>query len=90
MPGRLAFCLEIVTTRRARRVNELRTLLSRDGAVPVSRLLAALDCSLATFKRDLDFLRTVKKVPVVWDAVNRGYRLAATHEYNMSTVVVEP
>lgn len=84
LSGRPTFGLEVVHTRRARRINDLRALLTPNGTVPISRLLAVLGCSIAQFKRDLDFLRTVQKVPVVWDRENRGYRLAP-RDQNMST-----
>jgi predicted DNA-binding transcriptional regulator YafY len=74
------FGLRIVCTWRADRINTMYSMLTPDGAIPVSRFLATLNCSLATFKRDLDFLRTVKKVPVVWDRDNNGYRLKSEHE----------
>ena len=45
-----------------------RTVVARDA------FLAALEVSLATFKRDLEYMRDRFNAPVVWDADAGGYR----------------
>ena len=47
-----------------------RTVVSRDD------FLRELEISLATFKRDLEYMRDRFRAPVVWDADVRGYRYA--------------
>lgn len=80
MPRSSLFGTRIVETQRMERMNAIHAMLSAHGAVPVSRFLSTLDCSLATFKRDIDFLRKIKKVPIVWDRENSGYRLVTEPE----------
>lgn len=47
---------------------ETRRLVSRDD------FLEELGISLATFKRDLEYLRTRLDAPIIWDPVHEGYR----------------
>src|SRR3954468_10462622 len=51
-----------------------RLLQSRHPAVPVEDFLAELDVSLATFKRDLEYMRDRLNAPIVWDRDHKGYR----------------
>lgn len=43
-------------------------------AVPARDFLEELGVSLATFKRDLEYLRDRMRAPIVWDRAKRGYR----------------
>lgn len=45
------------------------------SAVPRQTFLDKLEISLATFKRDLEYLRDRFRVPIVWDPEAGGYRI---------------
>jgi predicted DNA-binding transcriptional regulator YafY len=49
----------------------------RPGVVPISTFLEELDVSLATFKRDLEYMRDRLFAPIVWDREQNGYRFEA-------------
>lgn len=49
-------------------------LLQERAVVPVSAFLDELEVSLATFKRDLEYLRDRLNAPIVWDRDAGGYR----------------
>ena len=49
----------------------------RPGVVPISTFLEELDISLATFKRDLEYMRDRLYAPIVWDREQNGYRFEA-------------
>ena len=59
---------------RSERLHQIDRLLSARRAVPVRVLLDELQISLATFKRDLAYLRDRLAAPIVWDRERRGYR----------------
>jgi len=59
---------------RTERFYKIHQLISRKGTVPVQDFLSALDVSLATFKRDLEYLRDRLHAPIEWDRERRGYR----------------
>ena len=44
------------------------------GAVPIAVFLKELGVSLATFKRDLEYMRERLNAPIVWDRDANGYR----------------
>jgi predicted DNA-binding transcriptional regulator YafY len=48
------------------------------GVVPVATFLAELGVSLATFKRDLEYMRERLHAPIVWDRDANGYRFVGT------------
>jgi predicted DNA-binding transcriptional regulator YafY len=50
--------------------------LHAGAAVPVRDFLEELGVSIATFKRDLEYLRERLHAPIVWDRPRRGYRFA--------------
>jgi predicted DNA-binding transcriptional regulator YafY len=49
-------------------------LLNERGVVPRAAILDRLEISLATFKRDLEYMRDRFNAPVVWDRERGGYR----------------
>lgn len=49
-------------------------LQTRRPVVPVKDFLAELGISLATFKRDLEYMRERLNAPIVWDREQNGYR----------------
>jgi predicted DNA-binding transcriptional regulator YafY len=59
---------------RTERFYKIDHLLQGGRAVPVAELLAELGISLATFKRDLEYLRERLHAPIVWDREAAGYR----------------
>lgn len=60
---------------RTERFYRIDQLLQGPRAVPVDELLAELGVSLATFKRDLEYMRERLHAPIVWDREASGYRL---------------
>ena len=60
---------------RTERFYRIEQLLHERQVVHVNTFLEELGVSLATFKRDLDYLRDRFHVPIQWDAKARGYRL---------------
>lgn len=61
---------------RTERFYKIDNLLQSGRAVPVARLLEDLEVSLATFKRDIEYMRDRLNSPIVWDREERGYRYA--------------
>lgn len=59
---------------RTERFYHIDRLLNERKVVPVEVFLAELEVSLATFKRDLDYLRNRFNAPIVWDREAGGYR----------------
>lgn len=59
---------------RTERLYRIDLLLNERKVVPVGDFLAELGVSLATFKRDLEYLRDRLNAPVVWDKAAGGYR----------------
>jgi len=59
---------------RTERFYRIERLLRQRRAVPINDLLAELEVSRATFKRDLEYLRDRFSAPIIWDADLRGYR----------------
>ena len=62
------------------RLYKIEQMLSESVAVPIATMLARLEISRATFKRDLDYLRDRLNAPIVWDREQGGYRLEAAGE----------
>jgi predicted DNA-binding transcriptional regulator YafY len=60
---------------RTERFYKITQLLEARDAVPREELLDELGVSLATFKRDLEYMRDRLHAPIIWDAEKRGYRL---------------
>lgn len=56
------------------RLYKIEQLLSGGRVVPTETILARLEVSRATFKRDLDYLRDRLNAPIVWDRRAGGYR----------------
>lgn len=59
---------------RTERLYRIDRLLQERTVVSVSDFLAELEVSLATFKRDLEYLRDRLNAPIVWDRDAGGYR----------------
>jgi len=49
-------------------------LLHEHGVVPRATILERLEISLATFKRDLEYMRDRFNAPVVWDRERARWR----------------
>ena len=71
-----------ITVDRTERFYKIDQLLQarRPGVVPISTFLDELDISLATFKRDLEYMRERLFAPIVWDREQNGYRFEAKEE----------
>ena len=58
---------------RTERFYKIDRLLTQHRYVPVSRFLQELEISPATFKRDIEFMRSRLHAPIVWDRERNGY-----------------
>jgi predicted DNA-binding transcriptional regulator YafY len=63
---------------RLERFYRIEQILQQRKIVPRQVFLDELEVSLATFKRDLEYMRDRFNAPVIWDAEARGYRFEAT------------
>ena len=59
---------------RTERFYRIDQLLQERRIVPVRTFLDSLDISLATFKRDLEYMRDRLNAPIEWDREQGGYR----------------
>lgn len=59
---------------RTERLYKIDRMLNDRKVVPISEFLEELEVSLATFKRDLEYLRDRFNAPVIWDRDAGGYR----------------
>lgn len=59
---------------RTERLYKIDRMLNERKVVPINEFLGELEVSLATFKRDLEYLRDRFNAPVVWDRDAGGYR----------------
>lgn len=59
---------------RTERLYRIDRMLNDRKIVPVSAFLNELEISLATFKRDLGYLRDRLNAPILWDREANGYR----------------
>ena len=71
-----------LTLDRTERFYKIDQLLQsrRPGVVPIAVFLEELGVSLATFKRDLEYMRDRLYAPIVWDRDQNGYRFEASEE----------
>jgi predicted DNA-binding transcriptional regulator YafY len=58
------------------RIYQIDQLLHERGVVPRAVFLEELEISLATLKRDLDYMRERLMAPIIWDSEKRGYRFS--------------
>ena len=63
-----------LTLDRTERFYKIDQLLQNRPAVPIREFLDSLGVSLATFKRDLEYMRDRLNAPIVWDRDANGYR----------------
>jgi predicted DNA-binding transcriptional regulator YafY len=59
---------------RTERFYRIQQLLRQSRVVTVHTFLRDLEISLATFKRDLEYMRSRLNIPIVWDRELNGYR----------------
>jgi predicted DNA-binding transcriptional regulator YafY len=59
---------------RTERLYKIDRMLNDRKVVPINEFLEELEVSLATFKRDLEYLRDRFNAPVIWDRDAGGYR----------------
>jgi len=59
---------------RTERIHKIDQMLSNRGTVSTARFLDELQISLATFKRDLEYMKDRLNAPIVWDRDANGYR----------------
>lgn len=60
---------------RTERFYKIERMLRNRDVVPLREFLDELGVSIATFKRDLEYLRERLNAPIPWDRAKRGYRL---------------
>lgn len=58
---------------RTERFYRIDQLLRSNACVPLTRFLDELEVSRATFKRDIEYLRSRLHAPIVWDRARNGY-----------------
>ena len=59
---------------RSERFYKIDHLIRERGVVPVGDFLRELEVSLATFKRDIEYMRSRHYAPITWDREAGGYR----------------
>ena len=59
------------------RLYKIELLVRQRGTIPFAELLAALEVSPATLKRDLEYLRDQLGAPIEYDRNSNGYRFAS-------------
>ena len=59
---------------RTERLYRIDRMLNDRKVVPIGAFLEELEVSLATFKRDLEYLRDRFNAPIIWDRDVNGYR----------------
>jgi len=64
---------------RLERFYKIQQLLEAKRVVPMREFLEELGISLATFKRDLEYMRDRFHAPIVWDREVGGYRFDTPH-----------
>jgi predicted DNA-binding transcriptional regulator YafY len=64
---------------RTERFYKIDNLLHAQGVVPISKFLEVLEVSLATFKRDLEYMRDRLNAPIRWSKLDGGYSYATGH-----------
>jgi len=62
---------------RTERFYKIDRLLTQHRYVPVARFVQELEVSLATFKRDIEYMRSRFHAPIVWDREHNGYCFTA-------------
>ncbi|MCU0775856.1 MAG: WYL domain-containing protein [Ideonella sp.] len=62
---------------RTERFYKIELLIRHRGCVSFAELMAELEVSRATLKRDLEYLRTRLDAPIVYDRLDNGYRFEA-------------
>ncbi|HKA42543.1 MAG TPA: WYL domain-containing protein [Burkholderiales bacterium] len=62
---------------RTERFYRIDRLIRTHQCVPVTRFLDELEISLATFKRDIEYMRSRLHAPIIWDRQRNGYRFTA-------------
>ena len=62
---------------RSERFYKIDHMIRERGVVPVGDFLSELEVSLATFKRDIEYMRSRHYAPIVWDRDQNGYRFEA-------------
>lgn len=65
---------------RTERFYKIDQMLGSRGLVPRASFLEELGVSLATFKRDLEYLRNRLNAPIEWDGDAGGYRYSKAHQ----------
>ena len=64
---------------RTERFYRIDQMLHERGCVPVNDFLQELEVSLATFKRDLEYMRDRLHAPIEWDRERGGYKFVLTN-----------
>ncbi len=60
---------------RSERFYKIRDMLRARGTVPLGDFIAALELSVATFKRDLEYLRDRFGISITWNREQHGYQI---------------
>jgi len=65
---------------RTERFYKIDRLLRQNAFVPIGRFLDDLEVSRATFKRDIEYMRSRLHAPITWDRERNGYCFEAKEE----------
>jgi predicted DNA-binding transcriptional regulator YafY len=71
---------------RTERFYKIEQLLISHRVVPITTFLEELEVSLATFKRDLEYLRDRMNTPIIWDRDAGGYRYESEQQDRKSSL----
>lgn len=69
---------------RTERFYKIDQLLQEYAVVSIDTFLSELGISLATFKRDLTYMRDRLNAPIEWDRTSDGYRYGAPDQYALT------
>lgn len=65
---------------RTERFQKIDQLLNNSRTVSRDKFLKELEISLATFKRDIEYMRDRLGAPIIWSRENRGYAYEGQHD----------
>ena len=68
--------------KQATRAARIIKMLQAGRPIARAEFLERLETSLATFKRDVEYLRREQNAPIIWSAAQRAYTLAAPSDTN--------
>lgn len=71
---------------RTERFYKIDNLLQANPVVPVRRFLDELEVSLATFKRDIEYMRSRLNAPIQWSKLDGGYSYSKSSQVDQQSL----